>query len=119
MQMRMVFATVLHSAALGAPSETLWGEAFQQHVVSTRLRPPGRLALPWFPDGGFHTRAQRTRPHMPTGVPAGLRSALRHGVRHHAQDLEHQIGRIERGVARRVERGRHLTDISPNELQPP
>ena len=33
------------------------------------------------------------------------RAALRHGVGHHAQDLEHQIGHIERGVARGVEGG--------------
>ena len=47
------------------------------------------------------------------------RSALRHGVCHHAQDLEHQIGPIEGGVPCGVEWGRHLTDIAPNELQPP
>jgi hypothetical protein len=55
---------------------------------------------------------------MHTGVPARSRPTLRHGVRHHAQDLEHEIGPIECGVARGVERGRHLTHIPPHELQP-
>ena len=55
---------------------------------------------------------------MHTGTRARSRPALRHRVRHHTQDLEHQIGSIEGGVARGVQWGRHLTNIAPHELQP-
>ena len=98
---------------------TALGEAFQQRMGYTYLLPLELLDLSWFPGSGLHIRSQHTRPYMHPGVPGRSRSALRHGVRHDAQDLEHQIGPIEGGVARRVERGRHLTDIPPNELQPP
>jgi hypothetical protein len=60
----------------------------------------------------------KARPPTPTGARARSHPALHHGVRHHAQDLEHEIGPIEGGVARGVERGRHLTHIPSNELQP-
>ena len=58
------------------------------------------------------------RPPTPTGARARSRPALRHGVGHHAQDLEHQIGPSEGGVARRVDRRRPLTDIPPMRCNP-